>query len=151
MPTLSVGKITRPMTRDRRELRKLRSERGAARVDVLLTTVVVAAFIVTASGARIGGDCCTRGVVAREQVGSLMWALHAYRLQAGIYPSTEKGLDVLRGFYLPQEIPSDPWGRSYLYKYPGEHGDEPDVISLGSDGQPGGDGNNADIVSWKNN
>ena len=43
----------------------------------------------------------------------------------------------------------DPWGRPYTYKFPGEHGDEPDIISYGADGQPGGEGINADIVSWK--
>ena len=44
------------------------------------------------------------------------------------------------GPYMPQDIPKDPWGREYIYKYPGEHGDEPDIISLGADGQPGGEG-----------
>ena len=44
----------------------------------------------------------------------------------------------------------DPWAHSYGYKYPGDHGDEPDLVSLGADGQPGGEGNNADIVSWTN-
>ena len=52
------------------------------------------------------------------------------------------------GPYLPQDIPMDPWAHPYLYKFPGDHGDEPDIISLGADGNPGGDGNNADIVSW---
>jgi general secretion pathway protein G len=77
-----------------------------------------------------------------------------------MFPTTEQGLQALRarpdglaqwdGPYLPQEIPLDPWARAYLYKYPGEHGDEPDIISLGTDGQPEGEGINADIVSWKN-
>ena len=44
----------------------------------------------------------------------------------------------------------DPWGHPYLYKFPGEHGDEPDIITYGADGQAGGEGLNADIVSWKN-
>jgi general secretion pathway protein G len=80
-------------------------------------------------------------------------------LDTGLFPSNEQGLQALRmkpanlnlwnGPYLPQEIPLDPWGRPYLYKYPGDHGDEPDVISYGADGQAGGEGINADIVSWK--
>jgi general secretion pathway protein G len=41
----------------------------------------------------------------------------------------------------------DPWGREYIYKAPGQHGDF-DLLSLGKDGQPGGDGDNADQVSW---
>jgi len=47
-------------------------------------------------------------------------------------------------------VPMDPWGHPYLYKYPGEHGDEPDLVSLGADGQAGGEGINADILSWSN-
>jgi general secretion pathway protein G len=42
----------------------------------------------------------------------------------------------------------DPWGRAYEYRMPGEHG-EFDIVSLGADGQPGGEGNNADINSWE--
>ena len=54
------------------------------------------------------------------------------------------------GPYLRKEIPLDPWKHPYIYRYPGEHGDEPDIISYGADGQAGGEGVSADIVSWKN-
>jgi general secretion pathway protein G len=54
------------------------------------------------------------------------------------------------GPYLRKEIPLDPWKHPYIYKFPGEHGDEPDIICYGADGQAGGEGVNADIVSWKN-
>jgi general secretion pathway protein G len=53
------------------------------------------------------------------------------------------------GPYLQMDIPNDPWGHPYNYKFPGDHGDEPDISSFGADGQPGGDGINADITSWK--
>jgi general secretion pathway protein G len=88
-------------------------------------------------------------------------ALGQYKLDTGTFPSTEQGFPALRarpgnvpqwdGPYLSMEVPLDPWGRPYLYKYPGEHGDEPDIISYGADGQPGGEGINADVVSWRNN
>jgi general secretion pathway protein G len=100
-----------------------------------------------------------RATAARAQINSFMTALGTYKLDTGLFPTTEQGLQALRvrpanlnlwaGPYLPQEIPVDPWGRPYFYKYPGEHGDEPDVISYGADGQPGGEGINADIVSWR--
>ncbi|MDQ6707825.1 MAG: type II secretion system protein GspG, partial [Acidobacteriota bacterium] len=71
----------------------------------------------------------------------------------------EEGLQALRnkpanlnqwqGPYLPKDIPNDPWGHPYTYKYPGDHGDEPDVVCFGADGQPGGEGIAADILSWK--
>ena len=71
-----------------------------------------------------------------------------------------QGLEALRtrpanvnfweGPYLDKEVPLDPWKRAYVYRFPGEHGDTPDILSYGGDGQPGGEGVNADIVSWKN-
>jgi alkanesulfonate monooxygenase SsuD/methylene tetrahydromethanopterin reductase-like flavin-dependent oxidoreductase (luciferase family) len=53
------------------------------------------------------------------------------------------------GPYLAKDIPMDPWGRPYIYRFPGQHSEDPEVISLGADGQPGGEGINADIVSWQ--
>ncbi len=89
-----------------------------------------------------------------------MTALGSYKLDTGIYPTTEQGLQALRlkpedvenwqGPYLQKEIENDPWSIPYVYRYPGEHGDEPDIISLGADGRPAEMGFNADIVSWKN-
>jgi general secretion pathway protein G len=97
--------------------------------------------------------------VAKAQIAAFQTALGAYKLDTGNFPTTEQGLEALRtlptgvsnwaGPYLPKDIPLDPWNRPYIYKYPGDHGDEPDIISYGADGQPGGDGENADILSWK--
>jgi general secretion pathway protein G len=102
----------------------------------------------------------SRVTAARTQIQNFMTALGTYKLDTGTFPTTEQGLAALRakpadmnqwnGPYMPQDIPRDPWGHEYVYKYPGEHGDEPDIVCLGADGQPGGDGLNADIVSWKN-
>jgi general secretion pathway protein G len=96
---------------------------------------------------------------AKTQIEGFETALGTYKLDTSTFPTTEQGLEALRtrpngvnnwqGPYLQKEIPMDPWGRPYIYKFPGEHGDEPDLISLGADGQPGGDGINGDIVSWK--
>ncbi|WP_407279408.1 type II secretion system major pseudopilin GspG [Aromatoleum evansii] len=95
---------------------------------------------------------------ARAQVEGLVKALDLYRLDTGHYPSTEQGLTALvtrpgnetkwGGPYLQKAVPADPWGRNYAYVAPGEHG-EYDLYSLGKDGQPGGDGENADITSWE--
>jgi len=86
--------------------------------------------------------------------------LGSYKLDTGVYPTTEQGLQALsvkpehvnnwQGPYTQKDIGNDPWGNPYVYRYPGEHGDDPDLISYGNDGQPGGDGEGADIVSWKN-
>lgn len=96
--------------------------------------------------------------VARAQIEGLAKALDLYRLDVGRYPSSEQGLEALMlrpadepkwdGPYLPRGVPLDPWGRAYLYRSPGEHG-EYDLLSLGKDGQPGGEGENAQIGNWQ--
>jgi general secretion pathway protein G len=95
---------------------------------------------------------------AKAQIAAFESALGAYRLDVGSFPSTDQGLQALRvqppgienwdGPYLPKEIPLDPWGHSYVYRCPSEHGDY-EIISYGADGREGGDGPNQDIVSWK--
>ena len=95
---------------------------------------------------------------AKAQIESLEKALDMYRLDTGHYPATDAGLKALNtkpdnepkwsGPYLKKDVPVDPWGHPYQYKYPGEHGDF-DLISLGKDGQPGGEGDNADITNWQ--
>jgi general secretion pathway protein G len=95
--------------------------------------------------------------VARAQLDALEKALDQYRLDTGRYPSSEQGLAALlqkpaneanwTGPYLKKQVPPDPWGRAYLYRSPGEHG-EFDLYSYGKDRQPGGVAEAADITSW---
>lgn len=94
---------------------------------------------------------------ARAQIDGLEKALDQFRLDVGHYPSSEQGLASLwtkpaneprwSGPYLRKDVPKDPWGRDYLYRSPGEHG-EFDLYSLGKDGREGGDGEDQDIVNW---
>ena len=117
----------------------------------LLTGIVAPRFL-----SQIGRSETT---TAKAQIANFDKALESFRIDMGRYPTESEGLKALvtspggdprwRGPYMKDDIPNDPWGRPYIYKYPGEHGDEPDVISYGADGQPGGDGLNADVVSWK--
>ena len=101
-----------------------------------------------------------RVTAARTDVNNLMQALKLYRLDNQRYPSAEQGL---RGAgcasppaapippnwkpYL-DKLPNDPWGRPYQYVNPGVKG-EIDVFSFGADGQPGGEGKDADVGSWQ--
>ena len=101
-----------------------------------------------------------RIVAAKADIASIIQALKMYRLDNIRYPSTEQGLQALvtkptinpipdnwkSGGYL-DKLPKDPWGNPYVYLNPGRHGDI-DVISLGADGQSGGEGKDADIGSW---
>ena len=95
--------------------------------------------------------------VTRAQIDALQKSLDQYRIDTGRYPSSQQGLAALvtrpgdeqrwQGPYLAKAVPSDPWGRPYGYRAPGEHGDY-DLYSLGRDGAPGGEGDNIDITSW---
>jgi general secretion pathway protein G len=91
-------------------------------------------------------------------------ALKRYKLDNGVFPTTEQGLEALvrrptsgilprgwpEGGYLDkQEIPRDPWGNVYVYISPGQHSPDYDLKSFGSDGVEGGDSYNADIESWR--
>ncbi len=140
---------------------KRTSQRGVTIIEMLVVVTIIALFagIVGTRFWNKAGQA--KRVAAKVQINNFLGALGQYKLDTGLYPTTEQGLKVLRdrpenlpswnGPYMPQEVPLDPWGRPYLYKFPGEHGDEPDLISLGADGQPGGEGEAADVVSWKSN
>ena len=92
--------------------------------------------------------------VARAQIESLEKALDQYRLDMRRYPSAEEGLaalvakpqaaDTWQGPYLKKAVPTDPWGRAYVYRVPGEKA-EFQLLSYGRDGKPGGSGEDADI------
>ncbi len=101
-----------------------------------------------------------RVMAARQDVASLMQALKLYRLDNKRYPTTEQGLMALvskpssgpvadnwkaEGYV--ERLPQDPWGQVYQYLNPGLRA-EIDVFSFGADGEPGGEGNNADIGNW---
>jgi general secretion pathway protein G len=101
-----------------------------------------------------------RIVAARQDIATVIQALKMYRLDNIRYPTTEQGLQALvtkpaiapipdnwkSGGYL-EKLPKDPWGHAYVYLNPGRHGDI-DVISLGADGESGGEGKDADVGSW---
>ncbi|HPM64752.1 MAG TPA: type II secretion system major pseudopilin GspG [Piscinibacter sp.] len=131
--------------------------RGFTLLELLVVMVIIgllAGIVAPQYFAQIGKS---NAKVARAQIESFGQALDQYRLDVGQYPSSEQGLLALRnapqqaarwqGPYLKRDVPDDPWGRAYVYKRPGQHG-EYDLVSLGADGQPGGEGEAADVVSW---
>ena len=142
----------------------MRRNRRLPQAGVTLIEMMVVVMIIALFAALVGTNVFkqsdkARVAVAKAQIESFMTALGTYKLDTGLVPTTEMGLQALRtrpanvnqwnGPYLPKDVPLDPWGHPYLYKFPGDHGEDPELISLGADGQPGGEGINADIVSWK--
>ncbi len=95
---------------------------------------------------------------AKLQIDDLVATMDLYRLETGRYPTGEEGLEALvtkpgnaanwNGPYLKKgDVPKDPWGFEYQYRFPGEHGGV-DIWTLGADNREGGEGENADVRSW---
>lgn len=140
--------------------RKLAKQAGVTLIEMLVVVTIIALFAALVAPRMLQKSDQARITAARAQINSFMTALGAYKLDTGSYPTTEQGLAALRvapqgtrqwqGPYLPQDIPDDPWGTPYVYRFPSEQsGPEPEIISYGADRQPGGEQINADIVSWK--
>lgn|GEM_PF-45570 len=104
-----------------------------------------------------------RRTKAMVDIQALEQALQLYKLDNGQYPTTEQGLQALieapsvgrlarkwrKGGYLDKNrVPVDPWGNEFIYISPGLHGDF-DLMSYGPDGEPGGEGADADINNWE--
>src|SRR5438067_1058071 len=137
--------------------RKHKSDAGITLIELLVVMVIIALFA-TIVGTRVGRSVDkAKHVAAKSQISEYESALDQFKLDVGRYPSNEEGLQALRvrpgnvanwdGPYLKKDLAGDPWGHPYVYRFPGTHGDF-DLLSYGADGQEGGDGDNADIVSW---
>ncbi|MGE5842093.1 MAG: type II secretion system major pseudopilin GspG [Deltaproteobacteria bacterium] len=125
----------------------------------ILVVITILGLLAALVGPRLFGKVSgAMQKTAKAQIELFGTALDTFRLDVGRYPTTEEGLKALRekpsgaetweGPYLPKEIPVDPWKKPYVYRSPGEHGDY-DLISYGLDGVEGGEGDNQDIVNWK--
>lgn len=133
-------------------------EAGVTLIEMMVVLVIIAVVAAMVVPNVIGRPDEARVTVARNDLRSIAGALEIYRLDNRTYPSTAQGLAALverprvppepvnwaSGGYL-SAMPQDPWGTPYLYRFPGESGSF-DLITLGADGQAGGEGVDADIV-----
>jgi general secretion pathway protein G len=135
-----------------------RSRRGLTLIELVVVMVVLgllASLVFPVVFGRVGD---ARMTTAETQIKALGTALETYRLDTGSYPSTDQGLGALRerptrgavpatwrGPYVREAIPQDPWGRAYVYRFPGARGAATfDLYTLGKDGKDGGEGEDAD-------
>lgn len=139
-------------------MKRIIPQRGFTLLELLVVMVIIgllASYVGPKFFSQIGKS---EVKAARAQIDALEKALDQFRLDLGRYPTTEQGLAALMerpageqkwgGPYLKKAVPNDPWGRPYLYRQPGEHG-EYDLLSLGKDGQPGGTGEAEDVTNWQ--
>ena len=136
------------------------SQSGFSFIEIMVVVVIIGILIGFLAPRIMDRPDEARVIAAKHDVRTIVGALKLYRLDNGYYPSTEQGLAALttkpQSGRIPSKwrpyldrIPKDPWDGEYQYINPGVHG-EVDILSLGADQAPGGDGINADIGSWEN-
>jgi len=135
-------------------------QRGFTLIEIMVIVIIIGLLAAVIVPNLMGNVDQARVSKARQDIQAIETALTMFRLDNARYPSTDQGLKALiqqptdpsirnwrPGGYVKK--PSrDPWGNDYQYVYPGTHGAEYDLYSTGADGQPGGEGLDADIGNW---
>ncbi|MDR3579400.1 MAG: type II secretion system major pseudopilin GspG [Oryzomonas sp.] len=143
-------------------MRQFHDRRGFTLIEIMVVIVILALLAALVGPKIMGRTDDAKIQTTKTQIRNLESALKLYKLDNGVYPTTEQGLNALvtkptvgvipksykdGGYLESKNVPKDGWGNDYLYVSPGEHGDY-DLYSYGADGVKGGDGKNADINSW---
>jgi general secretion pathway protein G len=143
----------------RPEKRKIKSsESGFTLVEMLVVLAIIGLVTAMAAPRVVQYLGRAKTDTAKTEIQNIAIAMDLFRLDVGRYPSEQEGLKALvekpgnvaawSGPYLgKKKVPSDPWGRSYVYLSPGRHGPY-DLYSLGSDNAPGGNGEGVDVTNW---
>jgi general secretion pathway protein G len=143
--------------------RALRGNGGFSLIELMVVVIILGILAMYIGPKLMGRTEQAKEVQTRVQIEGLETALKLYKLDNGVYPTTEQGLQALverpdtdnvlqnwrKGGYLEKgKVPKDPWGNEFIYLSPGIQGDY-DITSYGADGVPGGEDENKDINSWE--
>ena len=143
--------------------RALRGNSGFSLIELMVVVIILGILAMYIGPKLMGRTEQAKVVQTRVQIEGLETALKLYKLDNGVYPTTEQGLQALverpdtenvlqnwrKGGYLEKgKVPNDPWGNEFIYLSPGIQGDY-DITSYGADGVPGGEDENKDINSWE--
>ena len=136
-----------------------RNQRGFTLIEIMVVVIIIGLLAAVVVPQFLGNVDKARVAKAKQDIQALETALTMYKLDNFTFPTNEEGLKALVekpndpnvknwrvGGYL-KHLPNDPWQNPYVYQNPGTHG-EIDIYSTGADGQPGGEGLNADIGNW---
>jgi general secretion pathway protein G len=137
------------------------NERGFTLIELMVVMTILALLAVLVVPKLVGRSDEARITSTKVQIRNIESALQLYKLDNGLYPATEQGLQALvteptttplptnwkKGGYLPK-VPLDPWKRPFVYLSPGIHDPDYDLFSYGADGETGGEELNKDIASW---
>ncbi|AXQ46996.1 type II secretion system major pseudopilin GspG [Pseudomonas vlassakiae] len=135
-------------------------QRGFTLMEIMVVIFIIGLLIAVVAPSVLGNQDKAMKQKVMADLATLEQALDMYRLDNLRFPSNEQGLAALvkkptqeplprswRSDGYVRRLPEDPWGTPYQYRMPGEHG-RVDVYSLGADGVPGGEGQDADLGNW---
>jgi general secretion pathway protein G len=137
----------------------MKKQSGFSLIEIMVVVVILGILASIVVPKIMSRPDEARRVKVRQDIQSIQSALDLYRLDNGFYPSTDQGLKALvqkpssspspnHWHQYLKSVPIDPWDTPYLYLNPGQHG-EIDIFTYGADGQPGGEGINAEIGNWE--
>jgi general secretion pathway protein G len=131
---------------------------GFTLIEIMVVIAILAILAVIVMPKLVGRTDDARITAAKVQIKNIEEGLHLYKLDNGVYPSTEQGLEALvrpptigiipknwkEGGYM-SKVPVDPWGNAFIYLAPGQDGAPYELVSYGADGEEGGTGSAADL------
>ena len=142
------------------KINSARSSRGFSLLELLVVLLLLGAFAGIFAPKIFGQAEKAKQKAAKLEIDQIGQGLDLYKLEIGRYPTTQEGLQALmvapsgasnwNGPYLKRNtVPKDPWSNEYKFVSPGDQNRPYDIISFGSDGKEGGDGDGKDITSWQ--